>query len=139
MTTGAVRGGVGERVRRGVGERLPRSDGRPKVTGRFEYASDLRAENMLVGVTVRSPLASARSRGIDTAAARSVPGVRAVLTHEDVPGAKLIGTGPHKDQPVLAIDRVLCHGEPVAVVAAEDLGTARRAAALVEVDYEPLT
>jgi CO/xanthine dehydrogenase Mo-binding subunit len=144
MTTGAVRGGlgervragVGERVRGGVGERLPRSDGRPKVTGRFAYASDLRAENMLVGVTLRSPHASARIAGIDTSAARAVPGVRAVLTHEDVPGAKLVGTGPHKDQPVLAFDRVRCHGEPVAVVAAEDLATARHAAALVQVDYE---
>ena len=131
-------GGVRERVRGGIGERLRRSDGRAKVTGQFAYASDLRAEGMLVGVTLRSPHASARILGIDTAAARAVPGVRAVLTHADVPGAKCVGPGPHKDQPVLAFDRVRCHGEPVAVVAAEDLGTARRAAARVAVDYEPL-
>ena len=134
----SVGGGVEERVRGGIGERLPRSDGRAKVTGQFAYASDLRAEGMLVGVTVRSPHASARIGGIDTGAARAVPGVRAVLTHADVPGAKCVGPGPYKDQPVLAFDRVRCHGEPVAVVAAEDLGTARRAAALVSVDYEPL-
>jgi CO/xanthine dehydrogenase Mo-binding subunit len=134
-----VRGGVGERVRGGVGERVRRSDGRAKVTGQFAYASDLRAEGMLVGVTVRSPHASARLLGIDTAAARAVPGVRAVLTHADVPGAKCVGPGPHKDQPVLAFDRVRCHGEPVAVVAAEDLATARRAASLVAIRYEPLT
>jgi CO/xanthine dehydrogenase Mo-binding subunit len=133
-----VRGGVGERVRGGVGERVRRSDGRAKVTGQFAYASDLRAEGMLVGVTVRSPHASARLLGIDTAAARAVPGVRAVLTHADVPGAKCVGPGPHKDQPVLAFDRVRCHGEPVAVVAAEDLATARRAASLVAIRYEPL-
>ena len=137
MTAAAV-GGVGEHVRGGIGERLRRSDGRAKVTGQFAYASDLRAEGMLVGVTVRSPHASARIGGIDTAAARAVPGVRAVLTHADVPGAKCVGPGPYKDQGVLAFDRVRCHGEPVAVVAAEDLGTARRAAALVTVDYEPL-
>jgi CO/xanthine dehydrogenase Mo-binding subunit len=131
-------GGVAAPVRRGVGERIPRSDGRPKVTGRFAYASDLRAENMLVGVTVRSPHASALIRGIDTSAARAAPRVRAVLTHADVPGATLVGTGPRKDQPVLAVDRVRCHGEPVAIVAAEDLATARRAAALVEIDYEQL-
>jgi CO/xanthine dehydrogenase Mo-binding subunit len=130
---------VGERVRGGIGERVRRSDGRAKVTGRFAYASDLRAEGMLVGVTVRSPHASARIRAIDTAAARAVPGVRAVLTHADVPGDKRIGPGTHKDQPVLAFERVRCHGEPVAAVAAEDLATARRAAALVAVDYEPLT
>jgi CO/xanthine dehydrogenase Mo-binding subunit len=133
-----VRGGVGERVRGGIGDRVPRSDGRAKVTGQFAYASDLRAERMLVGVTVRSPHASARLGRIDVAAARAVPGVRAVLTHADVPGDKCVGPGHHKDQPVLAFDRVRCHGEPVAVVAAEDLATARRAAALVEVDYEPL-
>jgi CO/xanthine dehydrogenase Mo-binding subunit len=131
-------GGVRERVRGGIGERLRRSDGRAKVTGQFAYASDLRAEGMLVGVTLRSPHASARILGIDTTAARAVPGVRAVLTHADVPGAKCVGASHHKDQPVLAFDRVRCHGEPVAVVAAEDVGTARRAAALVAVDYEPL-
>jgi CO/xanthine dehydrogenase Mo-binding subunit len=131
-------GGVRERVSGGIGERLRRSDGRAKVTGQFAYASDLRAERMLVGVTVRSPHASALIGGIDTAAARAVPGVRAVLTHVDVPGAKCVGSGIHKDQPVLAFDRVRCHGEPVAVVAAEDLATARRGAALVAVDYEPL-
>jgi CO/xanthine dehydrogenase Mo-binding subunit len=131
-------GGVRERVRGGIGERLPRSDGHAKVTGRFAYASDLRAEGMLVGVTVRSPHASARILAIDTSAARAVPGVRAVLTHSDVPGDKCVGQGHHKDQPVLAFDRVRCHGEPVALVAAEDLPTARRAAELVAVDYEPL-
>jgi CO/xanthine dehydrogenase Mo-binding subunit len=133
---------VGERIRGGIGERLPRSDARAKVSGQFDYASDLRAENMLVGVTVRSPHAAARIRGIDTAAARGLEGVRAVLTHGDVPGADHVGTGPVKDQPVLAIDRVRHHGEPVAIVAAEDLATARRGAALVAVDYEagePLT
>ena len=123
---------------RGASERLPRSDGRAKVTGQFAYASDLRAEGMLVGVTVRSPHVSARILGIDTAAARAVPGVRAVLTHADVPGAKCVGPGAYKDQPVLAFDRVRCDGEPVAVVAAEDLATARRAAARVAVDVEPL-
>ena len=131
-------GGVRELVRGGVGERLRRSDGRAKVTGQFAYASDLRAEGMLVGVTLRSPHASARILEIDTAPARAVAGVRAVLTHADVPGAKCVGPGPYKDQPVLAFDRVRCHGEPVAVVAAEDLATARRAAALVAVRYEPL-
>ena len=134
MTAGRVR----ERVRGGIGERLRRSDGRAKVTGQFAYASDLRAEAMLVGVTLRSPHASARILGIDTAAARAVPGVRAVLTHADVPGAKCVGSSRYRDQPVLAFDRVRCHGEPVAVVAAEDVGTARRAAALVAVDYGQL-
>jgi xanthine dehydrogenase D subunit len=128
-----------EADRRGVvGERLPRSDGHEKVTGAFAYASDLRVEGMLFGATLRSPHASARIRAIDTAAARAAPGVRAVLTHADVPGAPLVG-GILPDQPVLAFDRVRHHGEPVAIVAADDPAAARRAAALVAVDYEPLT
>jgi CO/xanthine dehydrogenase Mo-binding subunit len=124
-------------VRGGVGERLRRSDGDAKVRGAFAYASDLHADGMLWGVTVRSPYAAARIRGIDTRAASRIEGVRAVLTHADVPGATHVGTGPDKDQPVLAIDRVRCHGEPVAIVAAEDPATARAAAAFVAVDYEP--
>jgi CO/xanthine dehydrogenase Mo-binding subunit len=117
---------------------VPRSDGRAKVAGAFAYASDLHAEHQLIGVTVRSPHVSARIRSIDTTAARAVPGVRAVLTADDVPGTRCVGSGPVKDRPVLAFDRVRCHGEPVAIVAADDLATARAAAALIAVDYEPL-
>jgi xanthine dehydrogenase D subunit len=120
-----------------VGARLPRSDGPSKVAGEFLYSSDLHVPKMLYGVTVRSPHASALVRAIDTRAACALPGVRAVLTHEDVPGDKLVGT-IIPDQPVLAIDRVRHHGEPVAIVAAEDPVTARRAAALVAVAYERL-
>lgn len=120
-----------------VGQRLPRSDGRAKVTGQFAYSSDLHVDGVLFGATLRSPHASALIRSIDTGAARALPGVRAVLTHEDVPGNKLIGS-VLPDQPVLAFDRVRHHGEPVAIVAAEDPATARRAAALIAVDYAPL-
>ncbi|WCB94590.1 putative xanthine dehydrogenase subunit D [Baekduia alba] len=120
-----------------VGARLTRSDGPAKVAGEFLYSSDLRVEGMLFGATVRSPHASALIRGIDVRAALDVPGVHVVLTHADVPGDKLVGnTLP--DQPVLAIDRVRHHGEPVAIVAAEDAVTARRAAALVVVEYAPV-
>src|SRR3954454_12606653 len=127
-----------ERQRRGghVGARLTRSDGPAKVAGEFLYSSDLRVEGMLFGATVRSPHASALIRGIDVRAALELPGVRAVLTHVDVPGEKHVGS-VLPDQPVLAIDRVRHHGEPVAIVAADDAVTARRAAALVRVKSEP--
>jgi xanthine dehydrogenase D subunit len=121
--------------RRGhVGARLTRTDGPAKVAGAFRYSSDLRVEGMLFGVTLRSPHAAARIRSIDARAARAVPGVRAVLTHAHVPGDKLVGSIV-ADQPVLAVDRVRHHGEPVAIVAADDADTARRAAALITVDY----
>jgi CO/xanthine dehydrogenase Mo-binding subunit len=120
-----------------VGESVPRVDGVPKVTGEFAYSSDLHAAGMLWGHTVRSPHAHARIGAIDLSAALTVPGVHAVLTHDDVPGQKRYGL-EFADQPVLAIDRVRYNGEPVALVAAEHPEQARRAAALVQAEYEPL-
>ena len=82
---------------------------------------------MLWGHTLRSPHAHARIVEIDISAALTMPGVHAVLTHEDVPGAKTYGL-EFPDQPVLAVDRVRYYGEPVALVAAEHPEQARRAA-----------
>ena len=109
----------------------------PKVTGEFAYASDLQAPGMLWGHTLRSPHAHARIVAIDISEALAMPGVHAVLTHDDVPGQKTYGL-EFLDQPVLAIDRVRYYGEPVALVAAEHPEQARRAAELIRVDYEPL-
>jgi CO/xanthine dehydrogenase Mo-binding subunit len=109
----------------------------PKVAGEFAYASDLHAAGMLWGHTVRSPHAHARILEIDVSEARTMPGVHAVLTHEDVPGAKTYGL-EFPDQPVLASDRVRYFGEAVAIVAAEEPEQARRAAEAVRVEYEPL-
>ena len=123
-----------------VGKATPRTrrvDAVPKVVGEFAYASDLQAAGMLWGSTVRSPHAHARILGIDVSQAIGMPGVHAVLTHEDVPGAKTYGL-EFPDQPVLASDRVRYFGEAVAVVAAEEPEHARRAAAAVRVEYEPL-
>ncbi|MFN2470611.1 MAG: molybdopterin cofactor-binding domain-containing protein [Gaiellaceae bacterium] len=114
-----------------------RHDGIPKVTGEFAYSSDLSAAGMLWGHTVRSPHAHARIVEIDVSEALAMPGVHAVLTHDDVPGVKRYGL-EFPDQPVLAIDRVRYHGEPVALVAAVHPEQARRAAARVRVEYELL-
>jgi CO/xanthine dehydrogenase Mo-binding subunit len=120
-----------------IGEVIPRADGAPKTTGQFAYASDLWAAGMLWGRTLRSPHAHARITAIDISEALTMPGVHAVLTHDDVPGAKLYGL-EFPDQPVLAIDRVRYFGEPVAIVAAEHPEDARRAAEKIQVEYEPL-
>jgi CO/xanthine dehydrogenase Mo-binding subunit len=114
-----------------------RADAVPKVTGEFAYSSDLYAAGMLWGQTVRSPHVHARLVEIDVSEALAMSGVHAVLTHEDVPGRKTYGL-EFADQPVLAIDRVRYFGEAVAVVAAEEPEQARRAAAAVRVEYEPL-
>ncbi len=120
-----------------VSEITPRSDAVPKVKGEFVFSNDLEAPGMLWGHTLRSPHAHARIEGIDVSAALAASGVHAVLTHADVPGRKTYGL-EFPDQPVLAIDRVRYHREPVAVVAAESPEQARRAAELINVDYEPL-
>jgi CO/xanthine dehydrogenase Mo-binding subunit len=120
-----------------VGESVLRSDAVPKVTGEFAYSSDLHAEGMLWGHTLRSPHAHARIVELDISEALSMPGVHAVLTHKDVPGAKTYGL-EFADQPVLAIDRVRYLGEPVALVAAEHPEQARRAAERIVVEYELL-
>ena len=120
-----------------VGEVVLRTDGIPKVTGEFAYASDLHAAGMLWGVTVRSPHPHARILSLDVGEAIAMAGVHAVLTSDDVPGQRHYGL-EFADQPVLAFDRVRYFGEAVAVVAAEHPEQARRAADRVLVEYEPL-
>jgi xanthine dehydrogenase D subunit len=121
----------------GVGESALRPDGTLKVTGEFAYASDLWHDDMVWGVTLRSPHPHARIRGIDVSEALAVAGVTAVLTADDVPGENAFGL-EHADQPVLAADVVRYEGEPVALVAADHPETARRAARRIRVDYEVL-
>ena len=120
-----------------IGESVLRADGVPKVTGEFEYSSDLHAAGMLWGHTLRSPHVHARILEVDVSEAVGMPGVHAVLTHADVPGRTHYGL-EFPDQPVLAVDRVRYHGEPVALVAAEHPEQARRAAPRIHVEYEPL-
>lgn len=120
-----------------VGAAAVRVDGIPKATGEFAFSSDLRVAGMLWGNTLRSPHAHACIHGIDISDALVMPGVHAILTHEDVRGDKHYG-GEFRDQPVLAIDRVRYFGEPVALVAAEHREQAHRAAERIRVDYEPL-
>ncbi|HTJ32859.1 MAG TPA: molybdopterin cofactor-binding domain-containing protein [Dactylosporangium sp.] len=121
----------------GIGTSPVRPDGTLKVTGEFAFSSDLWADRMLWGATLRSPHPRARISGIDLTAALALPGVHAVLTAEDVPGAKHYGL-EHRDQPVLAMGQVRYAGEPVAIVAADHPETARRAAARIAVQYEVL-
>jgi xanthine dehydrogenase D subunit len=121
----------------GIGESVRRPDGVPKVTGEFEFSSDMALDGMLWGATFRSPHPSARIWSIDTSQAEAMPGVRAVLTHEDVPGRKVYGMET-PDQPVLAWDRVRYQGEPIALVAADHPETAKRALEKIRVDYEVL-
>jgi CO/xanthine dehydrogenase Mo-binding subunit len=122
----------------GIGTSPQRPDGNLKVRGEFAYASDLWHEDMIWGSTLRSPHPYARIVSIDLTEALKVPGVYAVLTHEDVPGSNLYGL-EHKDQPVLAVDVVRYQGEAVALVGADHPETATRAMKRIRVEYEVLT
>lgn len=119
-----------------VGTSAPRPDGVAKVQGTFQFSSDAWVEGMLWGHVLRSPHPSARIVSVDTEAARAIPGVRAVLVAKDVPGQLTYGL-ELSDQPVFADDVVRFMGEPVAAVAADHPDIARRAAAAIEVTYEP--
>ena len=121
----------------GIGQSERRPDGVPKVTGEFDYSSDLYLDGMLWGATLRSPHPRANIWQIDTSEAEAVPGIYAVLTHEDVPGRKVCGM-EIPDQPVLAWEHIRYQGEPIALVAADHPETARRALEKIRVDYEVL-
>ncbi len=120
-----------------VGASAARPDGVAKVTGSFEFSSDLHAESMLWAHVLRSPHASARIVSIDLSPAWKIAGVQSIVTQDDVPGAKVYGL-EHQDQPVFAHDVVRFYGEPIAAIAADHPETARRAAAAIIVNYDVL-
>ncbi|MGP3983304.1 xanthine dehydrogenase family protein molybdopterin-binding subunit [Streptomyces sp. KR80] len=126
----------------GLGASVAPADALAKTTGTFPYASDLWAEGLLWAAVLRSPHPHARIVSIDTSQAAEMPGVRAVVTHEDVPGdachGRKVGDRKVADRPVFAKDLVRHHGEPIAAVAADHPDTARLAAAAIAVDYEVL-
>jgi xanthine dehydrogenase molybdopterin binding subunit/xanthine dehydrogenase small subunit len=109
------------------------------VTGAAQYVDDTASKRggFLEIWPVRSPHARARIVKRDATAARAMPGVRAVLLAEDVPGLNDVGAIRH-DEPLLARDEVQFHGQAVAMVVGDSYDACRRAAAAVVVEYEPL-
>jgi carbon-monoxide dehydrogenase large subunit len=143
----------------GIGDTVRRKEDLRLLTGRGCYSDDFNFPGQAYGAALRSPHAHALIRSIDTAAARAMPGVLAVLTGEDAlaDGLKVIphltapGTAPdivlhNRDgspvpaapHPVLPADRVRHVGTAVAFVIAETLAQAKDAAEKIAVDYEPL-
>ncbi len=132
---------------RQVGKPLRRVDALGKATGATVYAGDFTMPNMLHAKVYRSSEPSARIKKLDVHRARELPGVVCVLTHEDLPGGKLVTDMPGQtgkkrrkgsDAQVLVAERVRFAGEPIALVAAETLELAERALELIEIEYEPL-
>jgi len=126
-----------------VGKPEPKVDGVKLATGRPVYTDDVKLEGMLYGALLTSPHAHARIKRIDARSARAMPGVHAVLTHEDIRRVKYASGGQSYPQPppfdqVVLDDKVRHVGDRVAVVAAETPELARRAQRLIEVEYEVL-
>ncbi|MBX9903377.1 MAG: molybdopterin-dependent oxidoreductase [Burkholderiales bacterium] len=120
-----------------VGKDVPRTDAIPKVTGAAQYVADIHMPGMLHAAVLRSPHPHARILSIDTSAARSMPGVKAVVTGEDTAKRKWGAFRP--DLYPLAINKVRYVGDEVAAVAAIDPETARAAVDRIVVEYEVLT
>jgi len=119
-----------------VGAPVPRAEGPDKVTGRSIYAADVNLPGLLWGKILRSPYPHARIRRIDASRACQVPGVRAVITGQEIPGhfmGKMI-----RDMPVLCWDVVRFVGDRVAAVAADTPEAAEAALGLINVEYEEL-
>lgn len=119
-----------------IGAPVGRVEGVEKVSGRALYAADVPLPGALWGKILRSPYPHARIVRIDTSKARTVEGVRAVVTGKDVPGhyqGKSI-----RDLPVLCWDKARYIGDRVAAVAAETREAAEEALGLIEVEYEEL-
>lgn len=122
-----------------VGQSVPRVDGAAKVTGSAKYVADLTIPGMIEGKFLRSPYAHARIRSIDCAKAEAMPGVVAVLTSKDLDDiGHYMGRGKNKDQPIIATNRVIFAGQPVAAVAAVDPATAEAALGKIHVVYDEL-
>jgi CO/xanthine dehydrogenase Mo-binding subunit len=129
-----------------IGTRPIRHDGVDKVTGRAKYGADISLPGLLHGKVLRSPHAHARIKSIDVSAAMALPGVKAVVTSADLPKLQSgvvpmgeLAMNPHyMSMNLLAHDKVLYDGHPVAAVAATSPHIAEEAVRLIKVDYEVL-
>ncbi len=129
-----------------VGTRPVRPDGADKVTGRAKFGADYAVAGQLVGKVLRSPYAHARIKSIDTSAAEALSGVKAVVTRDDfadqaaefVPAGEMLVNYRDVLRNVMAREKVLFEGHPVAAVAATSEAIARKALKLIKVDYEVL-
>jgi len=124
-----------------VGKGLPRVDTVAKATGQAKFAEDVFLPNMLWGKILRSPYPHARILGINTSQAEKLPGVKAIITGQDVASIRyaFVDTPRYPaDEYPLAVDKVRYIGDGVAAVAAVDEATAEEALNLIQVEYEVL-
>src|SRR6266508_3730060 len=121
-----------------IGQSLPKIDAWAKVVGETKYADDMTLPRMAHGKLLRSPHPHALIKRIDTTRAKSLPGVYAVITGQDLPRVKFGILPVSQDEEALCVEKVRMVGDAVAAVAAADEETAERATELIEVEYAPL-
>lgn len=121
-----------------VGKRLPKIDAPDKATGRAIYTDDIVLPNMIYGKLLLSPLAHAKIKSINIEKAKTLPGVKLILTGADVTDLTYGTSPPRYDENVLAKDKVRYVGDVVAAVAAVDEQTCYEAIKLIDVEYEEL-
>jgi xanthine dehydrogenase molybdenum-binding subunit len=120
-----------------VGKAQPNPNALAKITGDARFTDDYKFPGMLYARTKRAGVPHARIRSIETAAARELEGVHAVLTHKDIPGRNAHGV-VNADWPVLCGTKVRYVGDAVAIIAADSEEIAAAALELIRVDYEEL-
>jgi CO/xanthine dehydrogenase Mo-binding subunit len=120
-----------------IGSRVARVDAVDKVTGRAKYGADYNVIGQLYGASKYADFPHAKIKSISIERAKALTGVRAVLTHNDIPGEKSFGAIT-TNQMVLCIDTVRFVGDVVAIVAAESPEIAEQAVGLIDVEYEEL-
>src|ERR687888_521400 len=129
-----------------IGQRTIRPDGMDKVTGRAQFAADTTMPGMIWGKILRSPHPHARIKRIDTSKAERLPGVKAVVTRDDFPdqASEFVPAGEmlinYRDvvRNIMAREKALYEGHPVAAVAATSALVAKQAIKLIDVEYEVL-
>jgi xanthine dehydrogenase large subunit len=121
-----------------AGKSLAHESAHSQVQGAVRYVDDIpELQGTLHAAPVMSPVAHGRVRGLDASAALALPGVRGIVTAQDIPGDPILGAFTH-DEPIFASETVQFVGNVMAIVVADDVMTARRAARLVKADIEPL-
>ena len=130
-----------------IGKRPVRHDGVDKVIGKAQYGADLNLPGMLYAKVLRSPYAHAKIKSLDISKAEKHPGIKAIVTSADLAplpdknasvGEDVYANMKYVRDRILASDKVLFKGHPIAAIAASDMHEAEELLSLIEVEYEVL-
>jgi len=118
-----------------IGKKLPRTDAYEKVTGRAQYAADVTFPDMRFTAQKKAPIPHGIIKKIDISEAEKVPGIEAIVTHQDIPGSNLTGV-IILDQPVFSYDKIYCPADVVALVVGTNKNSVQEALSLIKIETE---